>query len=239
METIGQRLGSLKAIERKVVTSLGGEREVARVVSFRQRMGWYRQIVEDRPVVFGEPDHNDPAIRPLRPVNPPLCQESLSCFLCASDAKRNANLSANAKLIVGGAHHDFAAQFLEPRSYLMHKVGSHVSPCPFVIKVGPISLGRIITNQAVGISKRAEVVVERFYVREAACVIDDGLAQATSLVKCPTQARQHFTFDFNSPVLKDAVDALENVGIDYWLETSLGTYPFVRRVRYLARPQFF
>jgi len=189
METLGQRLGSLKAVERKAITSLRGECEVARVMSFSQRMGRYRQIVEDRLVVIGKPDHNDPAIRPPWPVNSPLCQASLSCFLSASDTKRNVNLSINTKLIIGGAHRDLAAQFLEPRSYLSHKVGSHVSPCPFGIKVGPISLGRIITNQAVGISKRAEVEVERFYVGEAACVIDDGLAQATSLEKCPAQSR--------------------------------------------------
>jgi hypothetical protein len=46
MEIPGQRLGSLKAIERKVVTGLSGERDVARVVPFKHRMGWYRQIDE-------------------------------------------------------------------------------------------------------------------------------------------------------------------------------------------------
>jgi hypothetical protein len=50
MEILGERLGSLKAIERKAVTGLSGECEVARVVPFRQRMGWYRQIVEADPL---------------------------------------------------------------------------------------------------------------------------------------------------------------------------------------------
>jgi hypothetical protein len=73
MEAQGQRLGGLKTIKRKAVTSLSGEYEVV-VMPFSQRMGRYRQIIEDRSVVIGEPDHNDPAIRPLWPVNSPLCQ---------------------------------------------------------------------------------------------------------------------------------------------------------------------
>jgi hypothetical protein len=78
METLSQRLGSLKAVERKAITSVSGECEVARVMSFSQRMGWYRHIVEDRLVVIGKPDHNDPPNRPLWPINSPLCQASLS-----------------------------------------------------------------------------------------------------------------------------------------------------------------
>ena len=62
MEALHQRLCGLKVIERKAFTSLIGEYETV-VMSFSQRMGWYRQIIEDRPVVIGKPDHNDPAIR--------------------------------------------------------------------------------------------------------------------------------------------------------------------------------
>ena len=51
MEALDQGLCSLKVIERKAFTSLIGEYETV-VMSFSQRMGWYRQIIEDRPVVI-------------------------------------------------------------------------------------------------------------------------------------------------------------------------------------------
>ena len=68
-------------------------------------MGWHRQIIEDRLVTISKSDDSNPPVRRFaRPKDAP--QREALYSLGAGDAKGNANLSIDIKVIAGGAHND-------------------------------------------------------------------------------------------------------------------------------------